>query len=354
MTAPSAQNRPLMSQLRQMFPVWAIVFVAATGSLFALRWRGTEYLERGFHAQKDGCTIGDIRTLAGTKIHDKLNAELGPRQAANNAASSLGAFKDDPRLATAREHFEAAMKLCPLSPAPHIMMADIAWWSGSEALTQYHMGMNSRLLGQHDQALVSFEIASGLAPEDETIAVALGEEAASLGMWDKVADVLLRTEASAKHPGRQRVAGLYAIARGDLTTGLGELRASLESEPGNDVALRALLQHLDSPGVDRVETATFLLANLRKGPAPAAVHYHRVALALMTSQQWEKGLEALELALDLVPNSIELLYDKARCLHALGRFDEARATAEDAISRDYRTYQNLVNANDNLDPRQAP
>jgi tetratricopeptide (TPR) repeat protein len=354
MSSP-AQTTPdpsLGHHLRQMIPVWGIVLATAVASLFGLRWQGASFLERGFHQVEDRCPVGEIRYLAGRRVWEELTTELAARQLENQAASALGAFRGDERLATARSHFEEALQLCPSLPGPHLLMADAEWWEGNEARAHYHLGEHEMQAGRADQARVEFEVANALDPADHAIALRLGEAAAILERWDQVASVLESVPPAEGRAQRLRIEARLAAHQGDLAAALAHLRESLTLEPGHADSLATVADYSLRTG-DPVGGARFLVENLARATTPDARSFHRAALLLMGAGEWAEAVGAIDQALALAPNSVVLYFDRARCLSSMGDYDGARLSAEDAITRDFRIYQDLVNQTGS-DPRERP
>ncbi|MCB2156239.1 tetratricopeptide repeat protein [bacterium] len=354
MSEPAAPaGKSLATDIKRMAPVWAVVFLAAAGSLLAIRYQGTSYLQKGLYESSDSCQVAEIHYEAGMKLWSQLNRQAAENQLERMGGSSLGYLADSQIVSDAQERFWKALELCPTIHGANDALADLAWWSGDEALAHYRLGLAHAERNELDQAQVELRTALEIADDKSRPAVALAEISALLSDWDAVKDAM----AAAGDAVRKTPSGLLAIAQmafndGDSEAGVEALKSALDLDPGNPEAIRLVISHFES--IEQPEAGADLAASyLAKAKAPTATSYHLVGLDYMYVQQWDKALAALDKALEIAPGAVVLHYDRAVILFNLGRYDAARAAAETAMNQDYRQYQALVSQN-RLDPTKGP
>lgn len=354
-----SSSRGLAADVRRMAPVWALVMLAATGTLFALRLRGAAYIRQDVFDSRDNCRMAEILYHAGMHSWRQLSRRVGEDQASRRAAgsppgeSSLARLKGDPELAKAGEQFERAAELCPGILGPHLALADLAWWEGNEARTHYHLGMEQAALGDLGLALAELQTAREMAPADSTITLAACETAIEANRWDIVDQAVAEAPAQVlETPAGWRVKGAAALHSGQDQEGIALLKKSLEAEPGTPAALRLVMNYYRGQGRHE-EAADFAVENLAKSAIPTASNYHSAAMLYLDAAKYEKALGALDHALRLSPNAITLHYHRAVCLYRLGDYPGARKAAEMAMARDFKGYMALV-AENQFNPAEKP
>lgn len=343
---PTSAKGQLLADLRRMAPVWGIVFLAAAGSLAAIRTSGVRYLEAGIHSQGDSCKVAEIhfqralgtwRELART-AHGNLEVE----RERDGAASASGLLAGEEKLAGTREALEEVLRLCPSFVGAHELLADLAAWEGDQAEVHYQLGMEHLQAGEYDAARVEFEAARDQAPERDRVQIALLDTTIRQERWE---DVRLTLD-NAPDAIRDSATGYWA--RGKLAAldknnekAIESFKKALEKRPGQPAWTKDLFHLLWAKG-QFVEGGEWILANAEKAQAPGADPYYSASTLFYQADQYDRAAEALGKALDIQPNNILLLLDKALCQYHLGNMQEAKATIERAFNLNPREYMRII------------
>lgn len=335
MTPPARTNlesKTLWGDVRRMAPVWAIVGAAAVAALVSIRLSGAEYLRAGVVELADKCRVAEIQLEAGRRTWRTLLEVVKESPNRARAESSMGELKGDARLAKARGQLQEAVELCPRIRGAHRLMADLAWWEGNAAETHYLLGAEHRAEGEWSMALAEFETAIAIDAKHDRAPLAAAEMASKLGQWEAVEKALASLDpASRERPAALRVRAALAERRGAPEEAISDLFAAADLEPGNVDTIRALFR-LYYDRDDRLTAADRILKNVLSAQSPEAESYHQAALLYMRGEVWQKGLDAIEMAIALAPNNVDLQFDKAIMLSHLGRVAEARRVGEIALS----------------------
>lgn len=330
-----------------MAPVWAIVFGTVVFSMFTIRDSGRRLLERGYYAQADTCQVGELKYLAAMKIFRAVSADVAAREkpegaAAILAASTLGARKGDPRLAELRTMFGEAIRVCPILRGAHEALAAVEWWDGNEALAHYRLGLEHRVAGETSLARTEFETAAALDPADGDILLACAEELAREFRPVEAAAMLREAPESVRESAAaMRIFAREAGTRRAWDEAIAFARRGLELEPGHGLAVDDLLRFAAN-GDTLAENCRWVADNLRKSVAPEARSWHSLSQNLYHLGDDPAALEAIDGAIAIAPNSVNLYMDKALILYRLGRDQEAVRTIELAVEKDYRWYFKLL------------
>jgi len=331
------------ANLRRMAPVWAIVLATAVAAMFMIRESGRRLLERGYYSQADTCQVGEIKYLAAMKIFRAMSGEIDAQAKADPlAASTLGALRGDARIADARALLEESLVHCPIIKGAHEALAAVEWWDGNEALAHFHLGLEHRAVGETAMARTEFETASAMEPSNVDYLLALAEELMRENRApDAVAILADAPEAARDSATGLRIRASEAAMRSAWTEALDLGKRSLDAEPGNGDTIDQVLRYGDIAGVKR-ETTLWVADNLRKAVAPQARSWHAVAGILLDLGENDAALDAIDHAIAIQPNGVNLLMDKALILFALGREAEAVRAIELAVEKDYRWYFKLL------------
>lgn len=333
MTPRAGLLGPAALDLRRVAPVWLLMALAALGSIVAIRHTGPRFLEAGVVERADACTLAEMRFHAAERLWRELAAERVEGAAAERLPSTLGIFAGDERLARARALLDEAATLCPTLNGVQELLADLAWWSGDQALTHYHLGLEHRSRGEREYAAVELRAARRLAPDDARAVAALLE--LELGRGNRWLARELLNEAPAEV--LESAVGKWAESRlavleGNPAAALEPLRAALEGEPGRADWIGEMVPLLRERG-EFESGGDWIVANIAAAPAIDARALHHAAYLYFEGGHYRKALGALDRAIALQPNSVLLLVEKGLCHLRLNEMQAARAAMEAAFAK---------------------
>lgn len=335
MTSPAKAhlgNKTLLGDLRRMMPVWGIVGASALVALASIRYSGAAYLREGVVELADRCRVAEIQFENGRRTWRHLMVVVGEMPERIRTEPSLGNLKGDARLARAHEKMLQALELCPRMRGPNRILADLSWWNGDAAATHYYLGAEHRASGEWSMALAEYQTTLDLDPKHPDAPLAAAEMAVKLSQWEAVEKALAALPAAAaQKPAALRTRAALAERRGAADEAIADLFAAADFDPGNVDTVRMLFRlHYDR--ADRTAAADRLFGLLRKANSPEAESYHQVALLYMKSEQWEQGIAAIDFAISLAPNNVDLQFDKAIMLTKMGKIADARRVGEFALA----------------------
>ncbi len=163
----------------------------------------------------------------------------------------------------------------------------------------YNLGIALRRLKQRDEAVVAFERAFQLAPDDPNVANSLGAVLREAGRIDEAITFC------------QRAVRL----KPDFADAYGNLGAALQDAGRNEEAVQAALNAI----------------RLRPDLADA---YHNLGLAKRGLGKTDEELAAFQRAISLNPNDPKLYNQLGNAFRSLAKFDDAKLAYERAISID--------------------
>ncbi|MGD8718855.1 MAG: tetratricopeptide repeat protein [Candidatus Zixiibacteriota bacterium] len=212
-----------------------------------------------------------------------------------------------------------------LSALDEVAARDTAGTFSVEIL--YYRGFALDMLGQYDAALVNYEEALALQPDDPTILLAMGQASLDAGRDD---DARARFERVLElSPGESRA--LTGLAYLDLTAGDSagakeKLEQALASDAGNALAMSYM--GLVEMGNRKFDLARAHLENaLALEPDNLTANYNLAGIYLMQGD-FALAEEHYRRVLERKPEDGEARYYLARALEGQGRYKEALAEAE--------------------------
>ncbi|MDK2970438.1 MAG: Tetratricopeptide repeat [Candidatus Sumerlaeota bacterium] len=333
----------LAGELCRIAPVWGIVAGIVVASLLLIRFNGVHYLESGVLAEADACTVAEVRFHAGRKIWRQLADELAvSREGATRMDSTLGSLADNERLGEATAILEESARLCPSLAGVHEYLADLAWWSGDEAMAHYHLAREHRVRGELEFARIELAAARELAPEDTSVLRALLDLAVERKDWQG-AEALLATAPPevADSAVSWWARGNLALSQGHGSEALDLIKKALEMEPGRQEWIGTAFD-LFWQQERFVEGGDWIVENVNAAQAREAGGFHRASGLYYQAGEWQKALDALETALAIQPNNIMMLMERALLESRLGRIQAAKSTAELAFNKNPGEYRRLL------------
>jgi len=353
-------RKALLSDVKRMLPIWALVFGAAAGTLLVLRETGRRYIERGLYASGDTCTVAGIRAAAGEAAYVKLKEEAeaklklatskDPSEVRNGA---LGIFKDDARLDQVAENLREAARLCPGYEHLYYDLSEVALWQGEAGLSHFYLGKFHRSRNERDAARMEFTLASEKLPDDPLPHIALadvlldeGDTAAAQGVMDH-----REKEAQESIDGMGVLARL-AVIRGDNDAARELVLKGLRQEPSSQ-KLAGILQGITDAMPDPVEAAK-IYAELAALPGSHSAGMHHLSgLYFARAEAWSDAEPQFGRAAALAQNNVVVLFDHAVSLWHLKRYDAARDVYNRAVAVDVEQAVTLKNRSA-IDPSQRP
>lgn len=316
--------RPILDDLRRMAPVWGIVFLTASGTLFALRTQGARFLERGLYESKDTCVVAGVRARAGERLLARL-AEV--------AAKDPKAAATAPEATTLREHFATAAALCPEYTYLHRDLAMLAAWGGDTAESHYQLGLYHRSQREPEAAKAEFALAAQAAPNRADAQFALAQLLAGDGATEEPLAILAKFPELATRPDGQFVLAQIRLSEGRPKDSVEPIRKALAGMPSNYTVFELFRRIHDLAG-EQLSGAEFL-AELARKPNSLGLPMHHLAAIYFDSKGDPQRAEAeYREAVRLASNNVNILVPFAGILHRNGRFDEARDIYNRAIEVD--------------------
>jgi tetratricopeptide (TPR) repeat protein len=215
-------------------------------------------------------------------------------------------------LQAAIKEYETIAKLKPNDLETHLLLGQL-------------YGLNHEPL----KAEAQFEIAQKIDPSSEEVVLSMARQYTELGELSKAAQVIADTPESDHTPRMDyALAGIYDQMK-EPKKAVEAYRAVLKADPDNADAKRGLANALMAAGENEAAMKEF--AEITKSnPADARSLIQQADLERLAGD-YEKALDTLAKAEAIAPNNLELDYDKALSLDALGRYDEAIKTLQGAL-----------------------
>jgi len=335
------QPEPISVSLKKMLPIWGILMLVVFISLLTIRFRAVQFLEAGVYQQEQVSAIANIHYHAGEKIWLEL-AEGAVDIQSDELSGKLGEFSDSQRLEEAKELFQESLKVYPELKGPHRKLAQLEYWDGNEAEAYYHLGHEFLLDKKSTKAIIHFGTAYDLEPDNLKYLVQFGNALAAQGRWDEVQEIV----ETAPEGILESTDGVALVARNHLVNrrfnkGLALLDKLIEMDAGNERSIDLFINAYQDRN-DDAEKLKYLLDQMIEASAVSARSYHRLAVDLTRSENYDSALKAINQALNLQPNNALLLVDKALILKQLGRDFEAQRTYDRALEINFDFVTELI------------
>ncbi|MEQ8820453.1 MAG: tetratricopeptide repeat protein [Sumerlaeia bacterium] len=357
MSSPAQRRDPnasILVEFKRMAPVWGIVLGAAVIALVSIRFTGAHFLREGIFESDETCRIAEIYQEAGKRHWNSMRQDVatnleGKAASGERNPKSAGLMAGDERVAAARQELQKAIEYCPTLASAYVYLADIAWWAGDQAQSHFEQARAHEVYHELPMAMAEYQAALETEPSLEKARLALADVATRLNRWDEARATLDGATAEQQDSAPAlRARAAIALHEGERQRAKDLYRESLAKEPTNRVALMAMLA-LSKEMEEGSEGAQYVYELLERERVGDASLFHAVALVFIQNQQWKPALSALDRAVGIAPNSVELHFDRAVALYRLGEKDKARVAAERAMDLNFEKYQQLVVGYD-IDP----
>jgi tetratricopeptide (TPR) repeat protein len=213
----------------------------------------------------------------------------------------------------------------------------------------YYKGFALDTLGEYDAAIVNYDEALKLRPEDPTILLAMGQAYLDAGRDDDAAGAFERVLAAAPEDSRALTGLAYLeLSSGDTEAAREKLERALAADPENALAMSYMgLLEMDARKYDLARA--HLENALALEPDNLTANYN---LALIYAMQGQYGAaeQRFRAVLERKPEDGEARFYLAAVLEAQGKYAEALAEAEKVVQSGV-VIEGLVEMLDRLEAR---